>query len=108
MKPTLRWWFARTWSTNWSQQSGHGEASLHPAEVLHRGVLVALARVHEVQTELAPQPGGLFLVRPIGGFHRLNGAVARMTQVIIGALFGGVAAWTESFPHREFDGALTG
>jgi hypothetical protein len=34
--------------------------------------------------------------------------VARMTQVIIGALFGGVAAWTESFPHREFGGALTG
>ena len=51
------------------REPGHGEAPLHSAEVLHRsGILVALARVHDVQTVLAPQPGGLFLVRLIGGF----------------------------------------
>jgi hypothetical protein len=54
----------------------------------------------------APQPGGLFLVRPIGGFCRLNGAVARMTQVMAGALIGGVAAWMESLLHRKSDGRL--
>ena len=91
------------------REPGHGEAPLHSAEVLHRsGLLVAFARVHDVQTELAPQPGGLFLVQLIGGFRRLKGSVARVTQVNVGALVGGVAARTESFLHREFDGALTG
>ncbi len=64
-----------------------GEAPLRPAEAFHRsGVLLALARVHDVQTERAPQPGGLFRVRLIKGFRRLNGAVARVTQVVVGAL----------------------
>ena len=48
------------------RESGHGEAPLRSAEVLHRGVRVALARVHDVQTALAPQPGGLFPVRLTG------------------------------------------
>jgi hypothetical protein len=69
------------------QEPGHGEAPLRSAEVFHRsGVLLALARVHDAQTERAPQPGGLFRVRLIEGFGRLNGAVARATHVVVCAL----------------------
>ena len=66
------------------REPGHGEALLRSAEAFHRsGVLLALVPVHYVQTERAPQPGGLFRVRLIEGFRRLNGAVARMTQVVV-------------------------
>jgi hypothetical protein len=69
------------------REPGRGEAPLRSAEVFHpSGVLLALARVYDVQTKRAPQPGGLFRVRLMEGFRRLNGAVARVTQVVVGAL----------------------
>src|SRR5580700_4752516 len=64
------------------REPGHGEAPLRSAEAFHRsGVLLALARVHDVQAVRAPQPSGLFPIRFIEGFRRLNGAVARPAQV---------------------------
>jgi hypothetical protein len=69
------------------REPGYGEAPLRSAKVFGRSsVLLTLARVHDVQTEGAPQPRGLFGVRLIEGFRRLNGEVARVTQVVVGAL----------------------
>ena len=68
------------------REPGSGKASLRPAEVFHRsGVLLAVAPVHDAQTERPPQPGGLFRVRDVECLRRLNAAVARVTQVVVGA-----------------------
>src|SRR5260370_647358 len=68
------------------RKPGSGKASLRPAEVFHRGgVLLALACPRDAQTERAPQPGGLFRVRLVEGFRRLNDTVARVTQIVVGA-----------------------
>src|SRR5260370_12794575 len=51
------------------REPGRGEAPLRSAAVFHRsGVLLALARVHDVQTDRAPQPRALFRSRLIQRF----------------------------------------